>query len=282
MTRSPLLLLGVGLLALGCKGSPTSGGDTTTATPSANGHLATLKVAAASDLTFAFKEIGKAFEEENGGKVSFSFGASGLLAKQIAEGAPFDVFAAANVAYVDSVVKSGACFGDTKAMYARGKIVIFTAKGEAPQTLAKLTDAKYVKIAIANPDHAPYGRAAKQALERAGLWDALKPKIVYGENIQQTMTFAQTGNADVAIVAMSLALESKGASYAPIDDDQHDPIDQALVVCKGEARAAEDSPNHAPTSTAEKFVAYVNSPEGRTVMRRHGLLLPGEKLADSR
>jgi molybdate transport system substrate-binding protein len=226
-----------------------------------NAEKPPLKVAAASDLARAFTDVGEAYTKKTGQKVVFSFGSTGLLTKQIQEGAPFDVFAAANRSYVDEAVNAGACRGETAALYARGRIVVWTKSGEAP-ALEALRDAKYTKIAIANPEHAPYGRAAKEALERTGVWGAVAPKMVYGENVQQTLQFAQTGNADVAIVALALAMVSDGR-YAPVDTALHAPLDQALVVCKGGPGSRE-------------FVAFVNGEEGRAVMRRYGFLLPGE------
>jgi molybdate transport system substrate-binding protein len=226
-----------------------------------------IKVAAASDLAFAFKEVGAAFEKKTGKKVTFTFGSTGQLAKQISEGAPYDVFAAANVSFVDEVVKAEACDGATKAMYARGRIVVWTKRGSAPvAALTDLTDARFVKIAIANPEHAPYGKAAKQALETAGIWDAVKPKIVYGENISQTLQFAQTGNVEAAIAALSLAKAGDDGEYLVIDEALHKPIDQALVVCKRGVNQA----------VAKEFAAFVNSDEGRAIMKRFGFLLPGE------
>jgi molybdate transport system substrate-binding protein len=236
-----------------------------------------LKVAAASDLAFAFKDVGAAFEQATGTPVTFSFGSTGLLARQIAEGAPFDVFAAANVSFADEVVKQGACFADSKAIYGRGRIALWSRRGAPlPATLEALRDPTYVKIAIANPEHAPYGKAAKQALIKAGVWDAIQDRLVYGENIQQTLQFAQSGNADVAVVALALALVSSGAaegSFTAIDPALHEPLDQALVVCKGEGGKARREP------TARQFTAFVNSDTGRAIMKRYGFLLPGESVA---
>lgn len=235
-----------------------------------------LKVAAASDLAFAFKDVGAAFEKATGTPVTFSFGSTGLLARQIAEGAPFDVFAAANISFADDVVKQGACFADSKALYGRGRVALWSRKGApAPASLEDLRDPKYVKIAIANPEHAPYGKAAKQALIKAGVWDAIKDRVVYGENIQQTLQFAQSGNADVALVALSLALVTEGA-YIAVDPALHEPLDQALVVCKGEGGKALHEP------TARQFTAFVNSDAGRVIMKRYGFLLPGESLAQAK
>ncbi len=259
--RGALALLSFALLAGAC-GKPKQGPGEP------------IKVAAAADLTFAFEEVGKAFTAKTGKAVVFSFGSTGQLAKQISEGAPFDVFAAANVSFIDEVVKAGACDEATKAQYARGLIVLWAKKGGAvteTTTLAELTDARFVKIAIANPEHAPYGKAAMQALETAGLAETLKPKLVFGENIKQTMQFAQTGNAEAAIVALSLAIVDKDGVYARIDPSTHKPLDQALVVCK-----------HGPNVTGgSEFAKFVNSTDGRAIMTRFGFLLPGESAGEA-
>ncbi len=228
-----------------------------------------LRVAAAADLALAFAEVGKEFERTSGKTVDFSFGSTGLLAKQLSEGAPFDVFAAANLSFVDDVVKSGACLGESQTLYARGRIVLWAKEGVAlPPTLAELSDPKYAKLAIANPDHAPYGRAAKQALEKSSVWSTVEPRIVYGDNVQQTLMFAQSGNAEAAIVALSLAISSAG-HWVEIPASLHDPLDQAMVVCKGGSRGAKEN-------EARAFVAFVSSDSGRNIMRRYGFLLPGE------
>lgn len=253
--------LALAVLAVGCKRKESP-------EPSA----APLRIAAAADLALAFEEVGKAFEAKTGRRTIVTFGSTGLLAKQIAEGAPFDVFAAANVSFVDELVQKGAALGDTKALYARGRIVIWTRAEAAspPASLADLADARFRKIAIANPEHAPYGRAAEQALAKAGILGAVKERLVYGENVRQALQFAQTGNVDAAIVALSLAIPS-GGRYVPVDDALHAPLDQALVVC---ARSGD-------VAGARAFAAFVNNPEGRAIMRRFGFLLPGESVADA-
>lgn len=228
-----------------------------------------LRVAAAADLAVAFAEVGKAFEQSSGKKVEFSFGSTGLLAKQISEGAPFDVFAAANVSYVDDVVRANACNGDTKQLYAKGRIVVWSKdKTLLPAKLEELREAKYAKVSIANPDHAPYGVAAQQAMTRSGVWQTVQPRTVYGENVQQALMFAQSGNAEVAVVALSLAVTS-GGSYLAIDPELHAPLDQAMVVCKGGSSGGK--PNE-----ARSFVEFVSSEPGRAIMRKYGFLLPGE------
>lgn len=230
-----------------------------------------IKIAAASDLTHAFKDLGAVFETKTGIKPVFSFGSTGLLAKQLKEGAPFDVFAAANISFAEDAVKAGACKEDSKSLYARGRIVLWSKNDIAElKELKELTDPRFVKIAIANPEHAPYGKAAQQAMESAGLWDTLKPKLVYGENISQTLQFAQSGNVEAAFVALSLAVATEGGRYIDVEESLHQPIDQAMVVCtKGDE------------SNARRFTAFVSSEEGRAIMRRYGFLLPGEKLAVS-
>jgi molybdate transport system substrate-binding protein len=243
------LVVGAGAPLAACKPAPAP--------------VETLKVAAASDLTFAFRDIGALYEKTTGQPVVFSFGATGMLERQIAEGAPFDAFAAASASFADDAVASGACLGDSKTPFATGRIVLFAASDAGPAvTLADLTQDRIAKIAIANPDHAPYGRAAKQALQRAGLWDKVAAKIVYGENVQQTMQFAQSGNADVAIVALALAVVTPG-QWTPIAAELHERIDQVLVACKG-GRAGSDA--------GRRFIAFVGSEAGQGIMHRYGLL----------
>jgi molybdate transport system substrate-binding protein len=261
-SRVSVLLLALGCLA-GCKDKTSSANGARQGDP--------LRVAAASDLALAFKEVGTAFETESGKKVEFSFGSTGLLAKQIAEGAPYDVFAAANVSFVDDVVKAGACLGDSKALYARGRIVIWSKDPQAlPKDISELKDPKYAKIAIANPEHAPYGKAAQQAMQKAGLWNDLQRRTVYGENVQQTLMFARSQNADVAFVALSLAVTSPG-NWIPVDPSLHEPLDQALVACKGGTHGAK-------ANEARSFIEFVGSEPGRAIMKRYGFLLPGEEL----
>jgi molybdate transport system substrate-binding protein len=229
-----------------------------------------LKVAAASDLALAFKEVGAAYEKKTGDKVIFSFGSTGLLEKQIAEGAPFDLFAAANVSFAEDAIHAGVCSADSNALYARGRIVVWWRKGASfapPKSIADLADARFVKVAIANPAHAPYGLAAEQAMKKAGLWPKLQPKLVFGENVQQTLQFAQSGNTEASVVALSLAVIHDDGDYVLVDDALHAPIDQAMVVCGRDVER---------NRRARAFTAFVNSPEGRTIMKKYGFLLPGE------
>lgn len=229
-----------------------------------------LRVAAAADLAHAFTEITPAFSAQAPCDLKLTSGSTGLLARQITQGAPFDLFLAANTSYVEQVVKAGACDGATAHRYARGRLVIW-AKGEggAQLTLASLAEPRFQHIAIANPEHAPYGVAAREALTRAGVWARVSDHLVYGENVQQTLELAQTGNADAAIVGLSLAIGAKGGSWALLDEAGYTPIDQSLVVCKHGTNAA----------AAQKLADFLAAPAGRAILRRYGFLLPGEALA---
>jgi molybdate transport system substrate-binding protein len=228
-----------------------------------------LTVAAASDLTPAFEEIGDFFTAETGVGVEFTFGSTGQLTQQIEAGAPVDVFAAASVDYIDQLEDKGLILPDTKAHYAIGRIVLWTLpESTVPiDALDDLTDPAIQHIAIANPDHAPYGAAAREALQHAGIWDELQPKLVLGENIRDTLRYAETGDVDVAIVALSLAIQGTGR-WTLIPEDQYEPIDQALAVIAGTPHEAE----------ARAFADFINSEDGREVMRRYGFILPGEAI----
>jgi molybdate transport system substrate-binding protein len=225
-----------------------------------------IKVAAAENLALAFKEVGAAFEKQTGTPVTFIFGSTGGLAKQLAEGAPFDVFAAANVAFVDEAVRAGACDGQTKALYARGRIVAWTRDGIAtpPAKVEDLADKRYIKISLANPEHAPYGKAAREALQNAKIWEQVKGRVVYGENIKQALQYAQSGNTEVAMTALALAIVTPGGKYLLVDESLHAPLDQALVVCKHGSDA----------KTGAAFATFVNSPAGREIMKRFGFSPP--------
>lgn len=227
----------------------------------------TFQVAAAADLALAFGELGKTFEAQHHVKPVFTFGSTGLLAKQIGEGAPFSMFAAANESFVDEVVGKGKCDEATARRYARGRIVVWTKSGvELPKTLAELADPRFKRIAIANPEHAPYGKAAQQALIAVGLWEQLQPRLILGDNVRATLQFAQTGNVDAAIVALSLSVATDGGNALLIDAALHKPLDQALVVCSGgDAKQ---------TERARQFAEYVTSKEGQEVLVRYGFGMP--------
>ncbi len=232
---------------------------------------AALLVAGASDLRPAFEEIGELFTAETGHEVIFDFGSSGQLAQRIIEGAPVDVYASANVSFVDEVLDSGVGEQKSKAAYAFGRITIWSAAEAWGGWIGLddlVADPDIAFLAIANPEHAPYGLAAKEALVSAGLWETIEPKLVYGENISDTQRLADTRDADAAIVALSLAIAAGDrGEWVLIDEALHGPLEQALVVVT-------DDPDRVETATA--FAAFVNEAAGREVMTRFGFVLPGE------
>ncbi|HJT67988.1 MAG TPA: molybdate ABC transporter substrate-binding protein [Pyrinomonadaceae bacterium] len=230
-----------------------------------NNQPAEITVAAASDLTDAFEELGREFYAANKIKVVFVFGSTGLLTRQIENGAPMDLFAAANVSYIDQLGQKGLIVPDTKHVYARGRITLWTT-ADSPlhiETVADLAKPEVKRIAIANPDHAPYGLAAQQALQSAGVWETVKPKLVYGDNIRQTLQYAETGNVDVALVALSLSQQSKG-HWVLVPEQLHQPIDQALAVIKTTRNEA----------AARAFASFVSGPKGKEILQKYGFAFP--------
>ncbi len=229
-----------------------------------------LRVAAAADLTFAFKDVAAKFQAQNGATVTLSFGSSGNFFSQIQNGAPFDLFFSADLSYAKKLEETGLAEPGTLFEYATGKIVLWVPSGsrlDLSKGLAVLTDPSIHKIAIANPEHAPYGRAAKAALEHEGIYDQVKNKIVLGENISQTAQFVQSGNADIGIIALSLAraptLKDKGR-YFDIPAQDYPAIEQAVVVLKSSKKK----------ELANKFVAFLRQPESNRIMQSYGFVVP--------
>jgi molybdate transport system substrate-binding protein len=255
MRKASLLLLTAVVLVM-----PAACGGGTSGRPE-------VTVAAAADLQFAFQDIGALFEEQCGCKATFIFGSSGDLASQIENGLPVDVFASANITYVDGLREKGLILDDTQQLYAVGRIVLAVNRdsGVQVETLRDLLKPEVKKVAIANPEHAPYGVAAMQALQSEGIWEDLEPRLVYGENVRQALQYIQTGDAQAGIVALSVAAVPE-ISYTLINDSLHQPLRQALAVLRrtGEEQLARD------------FIAFVNGSQGRPIMKKYGFLLPGE------
>ena len=224
-----------------------------------------ITVYAASDLDMAFREIKPIFEKATGTRVTLVMGSTGNLAKQIEHGAPADVFFAANASFVDDL--QGAVIPQTRALYAQGRIVLATPTKSTVvvRELADLLKPEVRRVAIANPAHAPYGRAAQEALESAGVWERLKPKLVYGENIRHTLQFVETGAVEAGIVALSVA-GVPDVRYVPVDPKLHKPLNQVAAVVKRSARP----------ELGVAFIQFLNGPEGRPIMKRYGFFLPGE------
>lgn len=229
--------------------------------------VAGITVYAAADLDMAFREVKPLFEKATGARVTLVMGSTGNLAKQIEHGAPADVFFAANESFVDDLQTAGAVIPQTRALYAQGRIVLATPTKStvAVRELADLLKPEVRRVAIANPAHAPYGRAAQEALESVGVWERLKPKLVYGENIRHTLQFVETGAVEAGIVALSVA-GVPDVRYVPIDPKLHKPLSQVAAVVKRSARP----------ELGVAFIQFLNGPEGRPIMKRYGFLLPGE------
>jgi molybdate transport system substrate-binding protein len=226
-------------------------------------------VAAASDLKFAVEEIAANYKADKGQDVKLVFGSSGVLWQQTKNGAPFSLLMSADEAYVDDLSKNGLTV-DEGTLYAIGRIVLLQKNGGSIQlgtdkdALMKAIQAAK-KIAIANPDHAPYGRAAKEYLISMGVWDLAQPKLVFGENISQATMFALTGSADFAISALSLAsspqIQAQSSSVL-IPDGLHKPLKQKMALIKNTAPSAKD------------FYLYLQEPKSKQVMRRYGFVAP--------
>jgi molybdate transport system substrate-binding protein len=226
----------------------------------------TVRVAAAADLQFAMNDVAGRYEKESGKKVEVSYGSSGNFRTQIENGAPFDLFFSADVQYPQMLISTGLADGDTLYIYAHGRLVVWAPAGAnldlAQRGLAALKDPKITKIAIANPEHAPYGRAAVAALQKADLYDDVKSKLVYGENISQAAQFAASGSAQVGILALSLtyADSMKGGERWEVPENLYPPLEQAAVVISASKNK----------DAAKSFLDYVKGAEGRDVLAKYG------------
>lgn len=228
-------------------------------------------VAAASDLSFVFKELAARFQQRTGHTVKLSLGSSGNFYSQLQNGAPFDLFFSADIGYPQKLVEQGLAEPGSLYQYATGRIVLWT-RNDVPLDLQKLgmnalLEGKVRKIAIANPRHAPYGRAAVAAMQKLGVYDRVTGKLVFGENISQTAQFVDSGNADVGILALSLAvapaMHDKG-KYWEIPAEAYPPIEQGAAIMKA-------SPHK---QAAAAFLDYLKSAEGVATMQRYGFVLP--------
>jgi molybdate transport system substrate-binding protein len=229
-----------------------------------------VRVAAASDLQFAMDDLASRYQKQTGQKLSVTYGSSGNFYAQIQSGAPFDIFFSADILYVQKLIDARLADPNSLSIYARGQIVLW-APADAHLNISRdgfaaLRDPRIQKIAVANPDHAPYGRAAVAALQHAGLYDGLKSKLVYGENISQAAQFAQSGSAQVGILALSLALSPnmKSGDRWLIPSDLYPPLDQAAVLLNSSANK----------TTARAFFEFVNSEAGREILSQHGFTIP--------
>jgi len=230
-----------------------------------------ITIAAAADLKFAMEEIVTEFKKVNpASNVEVVYGSSGKLTTQIVQGAPFDMFFSADIKFPRELHKKGLSASEVTT-YAFGRIVLWSATLDASKlTMSELSDSSLSRIAIANPMHAPYGERARQALTSLGLWEKVEKKLVYGENIAQTAQFITTGNAQVGIIALSLALSpelSKKGPYLLISDTLHTPLEQGFITTK---RAADNI-------SAGKFAVFMDDSLSQTIMKKYGFVVPGEK-----
>lgn len=225
-----------------------------------------LTIAAASDLRYAMGAVIEAFGVTHPQiQPRVLYGSSGRFATQIENGAPFDLYFSADESYPQRLESAGLSAGPPQ-RYALGRIVLWVREGQVPPMEA-LREARFRRIAIANPTHAPYGERAQQALTALGLWPIVEPRLVYGENISQAAQMVYSGAADIGVIALALVLggELKGkGDYALIDESLHQPLWQAFVIT---ARAADDQ-------RAQAFANFVLSEEGRAILARYGFVLP--------
>ncbi len=232
---------------------------------------AELVVAAAADLSAALKEISDGYEKKTGAKVKLSFGASGALTQQIQNGAPFDLFFSADMDYPHQLIAAGDAEGASLYQYAVGRLVLWI-PADSPLDLQRLgmnalLDPSVKKIAIANPQHAPYGRAAVAALKHAGVYDRVADRLVLGENVAQAAQFVESGNAQAGFVALAHALapgmNGKG-KYWEVPADFYPALAQGVVVLSHSQHKKE----------AAQFLEYIKTKEVAEVLRKYGFTLP--------
>jgi molybdate transport system substrate-binding protein len=220
-----------------------------------------LNVATAANLTRVFGDLGQIFEQQTGIHVTFSFGATAQLAQQIEHGAPFDVFAAADTEHIDELARKDLIIPATRAIYARGKLVLWVPEARVPvERIEDLARAGVTHVAIANPQLAPYGRAAVETLHALHLWEAVQPKIVYGQNISATTQYAATGNTDAAFTALALVHDDARGRKIEVSENLHAPLDQAIAVVRSTQKPDQ----------ARKFVEFITSARARDVLKQYG------------
>lgn len=260
-----LAIAAVAALVVACSAGPSD----TSPSPST-----TITIAAAADLRFALDEISAEFEADHPGTdIRISYGSSGSFYAQIENGAPFDIYFSADIDYPERLTRAGHAPEGSVRPYAVGRIVVWVLDGSPIDVerlgMAALVEPGVTKISIANPDHAPYGRAAVAAMRDAGLYDAVADRLVLGENVSQALQFVESGAAEIGIVALSLALAPTVVDhgrYFLIPEHAHPEIDQGAVVLD---RASDHD-------AATRFLDFVLGPTGRRTLERYGFVLPGD------
>lgn len=230
-------------------------------------HAATLRVAAAANVEQIFnKDLLPMFQKQTGATVIPVYGATKMLALQLQNGAPFDVFVSADTATVTDLASKGQLEACTKRVYAVGRLVMWTRKDSPlhPRRIQDLADPRYSKVAIANPEVAPYGLAATQSFASAGLTANITPRLVIAENIQQCLQYGQSGNADVSLTALALVVGDKTDPYVIVPDKLHAPIAQAVAVVTASSQQA----------LAKQFEDFLTGKEAAAVWKRYGYEVP--------
>ena len=232
-----------------------------------------ITIAAASDLNFAFREIATEYENTTGNHVRLTLGSSGNFYAQIQNGAPFDLYFSADISYPKKLEEAGLVVPGSFYQYAVGRIVLWAGKEshlDLPKGLEILREPAIKKIAIANPKHAPYGRAAVAAMEYFKVYDQVKDRLILGENISQAAQFIESGACDIGIIALSLAaapaMKSKG-TYWEVPAEAHPALEQGAVILK-------QSKNQ---EAARAFLEFIKGPNGQENMKRYGFVVPSPK-----
>ena len=225
-----------------------------------------ITVAAAADLQFAMQDVAAQFQKKTGKEVKLIYGSSGNFFQQLQNGAPFDMFFSANLDYPKKLESAGLTEPGSYYEYAKGKIVVWVSKDsklDVSSGLPILLNPAVKKIAVANPQHAPYGQAAVAAMQKENIYDKVKDKFVLGENISQTASFVMSGSADVGIVALSLALspnmKDKGR-YFEVPAGDYPPIKQACVILNSSKNK----------ETAQQFLSFIKTAEVADTLRMYG------------
>ncbi len=244
----PLLIAIFALIPLGCTGRDSGDGPQ-------------LLVAAAASLLKVSRPLEAAFQRSGAGEVTFSFASSGQLEQQIRQGAPFDVYVPAAHSFSQSLERDGFVEGQAQ-LFALGRLAAWSRQFEL-ESLEELREDRIRRVAVANPRFAPYGVAAQEALQASGLWQALQPKLVYGESVAHAFQMAETGNAEVALVAVAL-VQDAGRPYLLIDQSLHRAIEQTVVVLKRSENK----------QAAQAFVEFLSTAEARRILEEYGFGLP--------
>lgn len=233
----------------------------------------TITIAAAADLVYCVPELNTAFGKQHPDvELTVTNGSSGMFFTQIRQGAPIDVYMSADMSYPRKLAEEGSADRKSLTLYAIGRIVLWTMDPDVNINvgMAVMRDAKVQHIALANPEHAPYGRAGKAAIEKAGFWKEIEPKVVYGENIVQAKQYAESGNAEIGILALSLVraptMAGKGR-YWVIPEDMYPPLEQgAALTTFGKDKVG-----------ARQYIKFLRTPEARKIFEKYGFILPAAK-----